>query len=191
MSILIGIGVVVTATTFYLGKKGWQAFHKAVGISPGVLTYQDYHAPLSLSSASWQQLNLNKTHLENLPEPQLRQLQRIDKKVDHYQSYQEQQQAQNKTPAVTESQFILQKMLQTRLPETLSSYHQLAYMQKNMESTRHEKIAEAGKLLQQVLNNIEQRLDSLLEQTQDQHLQDLRMMNQYLDSHGAMNIHDT
>lgn len=184
MSILIGIGVVATVTTFYLGKKGWQAFHKAVGISPGVLTYQDYHAPLSLSSASWQQLNLNKTHLENLPEPQLRQLQRIDKKVDHYQSYQEQQQAQNKTPAVTESQFILQKMLQTRLPETLSSYHQLAYMQKNMESTRHEKIAEAGKLLQQVLNNIEQRLDSLLEQTQDQHLQDLRMMKQYLDSHG-------
>lgn len=54
MSILIGIGIVTTVTTFYLGRKGWQAFHKAVGISPGVLTYQDYNAPLSLATLSLQ-----------------------------------------------------------------------------------------------------------------------------------------
>ena len=38
MSILIGVGVVTTVTVVYLGKKGWQALHKAVGITPGVLT---------------------------------------------------------------------------------------------------------------------------------------------------------
>ena len=64
MSILIGIGIVTTVTTFYLGRKGWQAFHKAVGISPGVLTYQDYDAPLSLATLSLQQLTLNKQHLK-------------------------------------------------------------------------------------------------------------------------------
>ncbi|WP_261870514.1 hypothetical protein [Psychrobacter sp. JCM 18901] len=66
MSILIGIGIVTTVTTFYLGRKGWQAFHKAVGISPGVLTYQDYDAPLSLATLSLQQLTLNKQHLKKL-----------------------------------------------------------------------------------------------------------------------------
>lgn len=183
MSILIGIGVVTTVTTLYLGKKGWQAFHKAVGISPGVLTYQDYHPPLSLAMVSWQQLNLNKKHLEHLPEPQLRQLQRIDEKVHHYQAYQKELQAQNKTPAVTESQFVLHKMLHTRLPEMLVSYHQLTSIHSNAKTVSYEKKAEAGELLQKVLNNIEQRLDKLLEQMELQHLQDLRVMNEYLDSH--------
>lgn len=183
MSILIGIGVVTTITTLYLGKKGWQAFHKAVGISPGVLTYQDYHPPLSLARVSWQQLNLNKEHLEHLPEPQLRQLQRIDEKVYHYQAYQKEFQAQNKTPAVTESQFVLHKMLHTRLPEMLVSYHQLTSIHSNAKTVSYEKKAEAGELLQKVLNNIERRLDKLLEQMEMQHLQDLRVMNEYLDSH--------
>ena len=79
MSILIGIGIVTTITTFYLGKKGWHALHKAVGITPGVLTYQDDHAPLSLATLSWQQLSLNKKHLKSLSEQQLRQLQHIDR----------------------------------------------------------------------------------------------------------------
>ena len=64
MSILIGIGIVTTVTTFYLGRKGWHALHKAVGITPGVLIYQDDHAPLSLATLSWEQLNLNKEKIE-------------------------------------------------------------------------------------------------------------------------------
>lgn len=183
MSILIGIGVVTTITTFYLGKKGWQAFHKAVGISPGVLTYQDYQAPLSLSTLSWQQLNLNKQHLKNLPEHQLQQLQRIDEKVHYYHSYQKELKEQNKTPAITESQFVLHKMLHTRLPEMLASYHQLTHMRNNTKNASYEKNMEAGTLLQNVLDNVEQRLDKLLEQMEQQHLQDLRVMNQYLESH--------
>ncbi|MGO2387047.1 MAG: hypothetical protein ACTH6Z_07935, partial [Psychrobacter sp.] len=117
MSILIGVGIVTTVTTFYLGRKGWQAFHKAVGISPGVLTYHDYDAPLSLAALSWQQLTLKKQHLKNLSEQQLRQLKCIDEKMNSYHAYQTALHNQHKTPAITEAQFVLNKMLQTRLPE--------------------------------------------------------------------------
>ena len=125
MSVLIGVGIVTTITTIYLGKKGWQALHKAVGITPGVLTYQDDQAPLSLSAVTWRHLRLHKKHLQRLPNDQLRQLQRIDDKVSRYQSYQKTQQADDKTPTVTESQFVLQKLLYTRLPDTLASYDYL------------------------------------------------------------------
>ena len=185
MSILIGIGIVTTVTTFYFGKKGWHALHKAVGISPGVLTYQDYDAPLSLSKLSWQQLNLNKKHLKNLSEPQLRQLKRIDEKVTHYQAYQKSLQAQHKTPAVTEQQFVLNKMLQTRLPEMLIRHHHLAQINTSTNHVGDDKRIEASELLQQVFNNIEQRLDRLLEQMESQQLQELRVMKNYINSHDS------
>lgn len=197
MSILIGIGIVTTVTTFYLGRKGWQALHKAVGITPGVPTYQDYDAPLSLSTLSpstllstihWQQLTLNTEHLKVLSEPQLRQLKGIDEKVNSYHNYQKEQQAQHKTPEFTESQFVLHKLLHTRLPETLTSYYHLAKadISTNNISTNNVsngKKAEANELLQQVFNNIESRLDILLAQEEAQHLQDLRVMTRYMDSH--------
>ncbi|WP_201607430.1 hypothetical protein [Psychrobacter okhotskensis] len=197
MSILIGIGIVTTVTTFYLGRKGWQALHKAVGITPGVPTYQDYDVPLSLSTLSpstllstihWQQLTLNTEHLKVLSEPQLRQLKGIDEKVNSYHNYQKEQQAQHKTPEFTESQFVLHKLLHTRLPETLASY---CYLTKADISTTNistnnvsnGKKAEANELLQQVFNNIEIRLDRLLAQEDARHLQDLRVMTRYMDSH--------
>ncbi|WP_201616798.1 hypothetical protein [Psychrobacter immobilis] len=207
MSILIGIGIVTTVTTFYLGRKGWQALHKAVGITPGVPTYQDYDAPLSLSTLSlstlslstlspstllstihWQQLTLNTEHLKVLSEPQLRQLKGIDEKVNSYHNYQKEQQAQHKTPEFTESQFVLHKLLHTRLPEMLTSYYYLtkADISTNNISTNNVsngKKAEANELLQQVFNNIESRLDILLAQEETQHLQDLRVMTRYMDSH--------
>jgi hypothetical protein len=183
MSILIGIGVVTMVTTVYLGRKGWQALHKAVGITPGVLTYQDDNAPLTLSTVSWQQLHLNKKHLKNLPEQQLRQLQRIDEKVHSYQTYQKELETQNKQPVVTEQQFILHKMLHTRLPEMLASYHQLANIHTSAQHVSNGKKAEASALLQKILDSIEQRLDRLLEQIETQQLQALRVMNHYIDSH--------
>ena len=185
MSILIGIGIVTTVTTFYLGKKGWHALHKAVGISPGVLTYRDYDAPLSLSTINWQQLALNKVHLKNLSEPQLRQLKRIDEKVTSYQAYQKSLQAQHKTPAVTEQQFVLNKMLHTRMPEMLASHHHLANINISVGNANNEKKAEANQLLQQVLNNIEQRLDRLLEQMESQQLKSLLLMNNYINSNDS------
>ena len=183
MSILIGIGIVTTVTTFYLGKKGWQVFHKAVGITPGVLVYQNDNAPLSLSKLSWQQLSLNKKHLKNLLEQQLRQLKHIDEKVNHYQAYQTALQAQHKTPAVTEQQFVLNKMLHTRLPEILASHYHLTNISADNISNDNE--AEANELLQSVLNNIEQRLDNLLAQMDTQQLQELRVMKNYINSHDS------
>ena len=189
MSILIGVAIVTTVTTFYLGRKGWQALHKAVGITPGVLTYQDHNTPLSLSTLSWQQLNLNKKHLQNLSEQQLQQLQLIDEKVTHYQAYQTALQAQHKTPVVTEQQFVLNKMLHTRLPEILASHHHLTHANTKVNNGNEDSASnnkeEASELLQSVLDNIEQRLDNLLAQLDEQQLKDLRAMKQYINSHDS------
>ena len=185
MSILIGVGVVATVSVFYLGRKGWHALHKMVGITPGVLTYQDDNAPLSLTSINWQQLNLNKKHLKVLPNNQLLQLQRIDEKVSNYQSYHKTLQAQNKTPAVIEQQFVLNKMLHTRLPEMLVSHYQLVNMNRINNESNQQKKAEASELLQEALDNIEHRLDDLLKQIEVQQLQELRVMNNYINSHDS------
>jgi len=190
MSMLLGVGVLTTITVFYLGKKGWQALHKAVGITPGVLTYHDPQAPITLTDMTWQNLTLNNKHLSVLADSQLRQLQRIDHKVATYQGYQQHLQAQNITPAITEQQFVLDKLLHTRLAEMLASHYHLASAGANGRSdpnmsfdATNNKRSEAKQLLQQALTNIEGRLDNLLEQMETQHLQDLRVMKNYIDSH--------
>ena len=185
MSVLIGIGIVTTVTTIYLGRKGWHALHKMVGITPGVMTYQDDNTPLSLTSINWQQLNLNKKHLKVLLDKQLRQLQRIDDKVSSYQAYQEALQSQNKTPAVTEQQFVLNKMLHTRLPEMLAGHYQLVSINRSNNESNQQKKSEASELLQEALSNIEQRLDDLLKQIDVEQLQELRVMNNYINSHDS------
>jgi hypothetical protein len=189
---LLGVGVFTTLTVFYLGKKGWQAFHKAVGITPGALTYHDPQAPITLTDMTWQNLTLNNKHLSVLPDSQLRQLKSIDHKVATYYSYQQELQAQNITPAITEQQFVLNKLLHTRLAEMLASHYHLASVGVNGRSdpnvsldATHDKQSEAKQLLQQALTNIEGRLDDLLEQMETQHLQDLRVMKNYIDSHSS------
>ena len=183
MSILLGVGVVTTVGVFYLGRKGWHALHKMVGITPGVLTYQDSNAPLLLTSLNWQQLNLNKKHLEVLSDKQLRQLQHIDKKVANYHNYQNELEAQDVTSAINEQQFVLHKMLHTRLPEMLVSHYHLANINVSNRTKNGQKQTEAGRLLQEVLDSIEQRLDGLLERMEEQHLQELRVMKNYIHSH--------
>ena len=183
MSILLGVGVVTTVGVFYLGRKGWHALHKMVGITPGVLIYQDSNAPLLLTSLNWQQLNFNKKHLEALSDKQLRQLQHIDKKVANYHNYQNELEAQNVTSAINEQQFVLHKMLHTRLPEMLASHYHLANINVSNRTKNGQKQTEAGRLLQEVLDSIEQRLDGLLERMEEQHLQELRVMKNYIHSH--------
>ena len=183
MSILIGVGVVATVSVFYLGRKGWHALHRMVGITPGVLTYQDSNAPLLLTSLNWQQLDLNKKHLEVLSDKQLRQLQNIDKKVANYHNYQNELEAQDVTSAINEQQFVLHKMLHTRLPEMLASHYHLANINISNRTKNGQKQTEASRLLQEVLDSIEQRLDGLLERMEEQHLQELRVMKNYIHSH--------
>ena len=48
MSLLIGIALVSTLGVAYIGRKGWYAFHRAVGITPGTLTYTPSSEPLAL-----------------------------------------------------------------------------------------------------------------------------------------------
>ena len=183
MSILIGVGVVATVSVFYLGRKGWHALHRMVGITPGVLIYQDSNAPLLLTSLNWQQLDLNKKYLEALSDKQLRQLQHIDKKVANYHNYQNELEAQDVTSAINEQQFVLHKMLHTRLPEMLVSHYHLANINVSNRTKNGQKQTEAGRLLQEVLDSIEQRLDGLLERMEEQHLQELRVMKNYIHSH--------
>ena len=185
MIMLLGMGVMTTVAIFYMGKKGWQALHKAVGITPGVLTYYDNNAPLLLPDMTWEKLQLDIKQLNNLPDLQLHQLQRIDKKVAIYHTYQQHLQAQSNKPTLTEQQFVLHKLLHTRLPEMIASHHYLvnSINHKNMNTIDSAKYTEANELLQEAFDNIEQRLDTLLEQLKTQQLQDLHVMKRYLDSH--------
>ena len=188
MSVLIGVGIATTVGVIYIGKKGWQALHKAVGISPGVLVYQDPNQALTPKDMRWRQLTLDPKHLAPLTQQQLRQLQAIDDRVAVYSDYQQSLAQQNITATMTEQQFVLHKLLHTRLPEMLTSYYHLFKQNtdcdnaKNSDSFKSRQQDEAQQLLQAMLDNIESRLESLLEQMKSQHLQDLRVMKQYMDS---------
>ena len=74
-------------------------------------------------------------------------------------------------------------MLQTRLPEMLATHYQLTNI--NVTNENSEKRLEASKLLQSVLDNIEQRLDRLLAQMDEEQLKELRVMKHYINSHDS------
>lgn len=193
MITLLGVVVITTVTVLYLCKKGWNALHKMVGITPGVLIHQNHNLPLSLSTITWQQLTLNTQHLRVLPEQQLRQLQRIDKKLNIYHNDQQSLQQEGSTPAVSEEQFLMDKLLYTRLPEMLASHYRLLGFNNRLSdvknntkanlTTENVKYTEASQLLQEALDNIEGRLDCLLEKLETQSLEELRVMKNYLNSH--------
>ena len=178
MLMLLSMSVLGTVTVYYLGRKGWRVLHQAVGITPGTLTYQNPQAPLLTHSLVWQKLTLDKQYLLCLSDQQIRQLQAIDSKVATYYDYQQSLHQQNITAVMTEQQFVLHKLLHTRLAEMLASHHHLISV-----STSKDKQGEARQLLQNLLDSIEQRLESLLAQMENSHLQDLRVMKQYLDGY--------
>ncbi|MGM8886009.1 hypothetical protein ACS8FD_08700 [Psychrobacter sp. 1U2] len=188
MSVLIGVGIATTVGVIYIGRKSWHALHKAVGITPGVLVYQDPNQALAPKDMRWRQLTLNPQHLASLTQRQLQQLRRIDNRVAVYSDYQQSLAQQNITATMTEQQFVLHKLLHTRLPEMLASYYHLVKNDTNYDNTitsNHSKSNqqdEAQQLLQAMLDNIEAKLESLLEQMENHHLQDLRIMKQYMDS---------
>ena len=193
MIVWLSIGVFSAITTLYLGKKGWHALHRAVGISPGVLIYHHPNAPLYLPDMTWQQLVLNQEHLSTLSDAQLRQLQRLDDKISTYQEYQQELNAQNTIPALTEAHFVLQKWLEIRLPQMLASHYYVQPCMRNqgtkerLINTDNTNCLTARQLLQEGLDNIEQRLDNVLEQIEARHLQELRVMNRYMDEHNNKN----
>ena len=189
MIVWLTIGVISVITSLYLGRKGWHALHKAVGISPGVLIYQHPNAPLFLPDMTWQKLTLNQQHLTVLSNKQLLQLQRLDDKISAYQQYQHELNAQNLIRILTEDHFIMQKWIEIRLPQLLASYY---HVQPGIskKGTKEQFITTdningltASQLLQESLDNIEQRLDNLLAQIETRHLQELKVMQRYMNEH--------
>lgn len=193
MIVWLSIGIIFAVTTFYLGKKGWHALHRAVGISPGVLIYHHPNAPLSLNDIRLQQLTLNQQHLIPLSDEQLRQLKRIDDKVNAYYQYQQELSVQKTIPRLTETHFVLQKWLEVRLPQMLASHYHVQHQARDKEMAEHSiKVNNnnrltASQLLQEGLDSIEQRLDNLLEQIEVRHLQELQVMKRYMDKHNHNN----
>ncbi|WP_230661263.1 hypothetical protein [Psychrobacter sp. I-STPA10] len=204
MIISLGVGLVTLLTTVYVGKKSWQAFHRMVGITPGQITYiepsntnKDESKDLAYTSVIWQQLQLDSHYLKYLPVAQIQHLQRIDTKMQAYDSWQQpspDMAAKQRRPppfvasnVVTEETFLLQKLIVERLPEALARYHLIAKSQAlttavsaPVESSQH--LAEALQVVQALLERIEKNLDKVLNQYQQEQLQNLRAMQRYLDS---------
>ena len=188
MSLLIGVALVSTLGLAYIGRKGWYAFHRAVGITPGTLTYKPPSEPLALPNLM--QLTLDDAVLTYLPEELLEQLSRIDHKADIYQQWLEDLAQQGHTMPTSEAQFTLRKLLNERLPEMLKHYHILAQHQQRMASlpkfatatstTNSETLSSDLGVLAALLTSTEQRLDNLLAQCRDSSYQELLIMQRYL-----------
>ena len=75
MSVLIGAGVVAVVAAGYVGRKGWLALHRAVGITPGTLKYVP---PSQLPPPPMLQLTLAESQIKDLPPVIMERLLRID-----------------------------------------------------------------------------------------------------------------
>lgn len=198
MSVLIGaVGIVAVAAAGYVGRKGWLAFHRAVGISPGTLKYVE---PSQLPPPPMLQLTLKEDQISGLPPMIIEQLLRIDGKADIFQQWRNDTIKAGQTPATTEEEFVVSKLLSTRLPELIDSYQRIAHHEALVQqatdratsATRHnttldnenkmsQSKEQALALLWQVLMQIEGKLDQLLEGCQTEALQELEVMQRYLE----------
>lgn len=197
MSVLIGVGVVAVVAAGYVGRKGWLAFHRAVGITPGTLKYVE---PSQLPPPPMLQLTLVDEQIKGLPPAIVEQLLRIDGKADILQQWRNEAVQAGQTPIVSEDEFMVSKLLQSRLPELIESYQRIAHheellqqaanrasttayanRQAHSEEQMSENKAQALGLLLEVLMKIETKLDGLLEGCQSEALQQMQVMQRYLD----------
>ncbi|MDO5767992.1 MAG: hypothetical protein Q4P13_00680 [Psychrobacter sp.] len=184
MSLLVTSSLVIAAAAgvAYIGRKGWYAFHKAVGITPGTMYYTPpSQAPLPVLI----ELEIDKTVLAHLPSSALELLTRIDHKADIYQQWLDDLAQQGRQLPSSEEQFIVRKILSERLPDMLKDYQTLAQHQQRLsklqQTTEQQNMAAALALLIELLDSTEKRLDQLLAQCQDSHYQELKVMRRYLD----------
>lgn len=187
MSILFSAGAVIATTlgVVYASIKGWHAFHRAVGITPGTLEYVPPSSEPELPNLL--QLNIDKSVLPLLPPSVLSQLSRIDNKADIYQQWRDALTQQGHTVAANEAQFVVRKLLSERIPAMLSDYQTLAQHQQriaDMDSANDQNLDSALPaltLLTELLDLTESRLDILLDQCRDSSYQELVIMKRYLD----------
>lgn len=207
MSVLIGAGVVAVVAAGYIGRKGWLAFHRAVGITPGTLKYVE---PSQLPPPPMLQLTLTEDQIQGLPPVVVQQLLRIDSKADIFKQWRNEAIAEGQTPTASEDEFMVSKLLQTRLPELVNSYQRIARHEDrlqqaaargsnfandldnthlkndnyhsvyNNEAIRGSK-EQALALLLELLASIESKLDHLLQGCENEALQDMQVMRLYLE----------
>ncbi|PNK61214.1 hypothetical protein [Psychrobacter sp. FDAARGOS_221] len=204
MSIIVtvGVGVAATMAVGYIGRKGWLAFHRAVGITPGKMTYVEL---TQLPPPPMLQLSLANSQLQGLPIVIMEQLQRIDSKADILQQWRSERIEAGQTPEISEDEFVVSKLLQTRLPELLDSYQQLLRHERRLQQVAtgpgplqgkssnakssqtqlsqqdlSQQQAQALQLVMELLLNIEDRLDGLLQGCQNDALQQLQVMQRYM-----------
>lgn len=189
MSLIITAGVLIVTTVGvgYAGKKGWHAFHRAVGITPGTMRYSD--AP-ALEPPKLIQLNIDTAWLPHLPIEALTILKRIDDKADIYQRWRDELAAQGRVLPSSEAQFVVGKLLDERLPQMLADYHALAQYQHQLANIQVQAAAPpnadatltaAYELLIELLTTTEAKLDGLLTNCGESHYHDLKVMRRYLD----------
>lgn len=182
MNLLTVFVVVAMGTgTAYLLRKGWFAFHKAVGISPETMIYipPEQYQPVLLH------LPLDKIQLMALPVVMRQKLAIIDNKSQQLQFYNQQLSAQHKL-STDERYLVLQKLLQNTLPQAVSHYQHIQpqpmgdnqpYI-KSVNSTKDN----AKILISHIIDDVEMRLDALLAECQQGSLNELRIIKRYLDS---------
>lgn len=195
MSVLIGAGVVAVVAAGYVGRKGWLALHRAVGITPGTLKY----VPPSQLPPPMLQLTLAESQITDLPPVIMERLLRIDGKADVFQQLRTEVIDAGQTPPASEDEFVVSKLLQTRLPELINSYQRIARQEALIQQATHRAVssqhansaaststemseskAQALAVLLEVLITIETKLDALLERYQNDALQDMQVMRRYL-----------
>ena len=195
MSVLIGAGVVAVVAAGYVGRKGWLALHRAVGITPGTLKY----VPPSQLPPPMLQLTLAESQIKDLPPVIMERLLRIDGKADVFQQLRTEAIDVGQNPATSEDEFVVSKLLQTRLPELINSYQRIARQEALIQQATHRAVssqhaissasnsiemsegkAQALAVLLEVLITIETKLDALLERYQNDALQDMQVMRRYL-----------
>lgn len=197
MSVIIGVGVAASIGTVWLLRKGWLVFHDMAGITR-VMRYEPvaqlpYEPQLIL-------LQVDNSRLKYLPDAQKQKIQRIDDKADvyqewrddiqkrlqesHSQSAQKPRQVPTQVP-MSETQFVVAKLLREHLPEALDSYHAIAKRQQRVQTRSSMSVqnqSQSLSVLDELLDDIETRLDGLLEECEAHHLQEMTVIKRYLHS---------
>ena len=194
MGVVLGVVAVLAVGGAYVLRKGWFAFHKAVGITPGTMIYvpPEQYQPVLLH------LPLDKNQLMALPVTMRQRLAQIDQKAQRLQSYHDK-------PSLhypDERRFILVKLLQNELPQAIGHYHRYQHERLSKHSSDVSKFDvnkvdvnkvdvnkvdmpkaddESLQLLEHIMMNVESRLDALLDDHESDSLHELNVIKRYLD----------
>lgn len=163
-------------------RKLWVGFHRAVGIELGSPKYISIEDQIETQITTSQYINLGVKPEQIILFPDLvkKQLSRIHEKAVIYFDWH--QSEQKFSPIKSEDHFLLIKLLNDHLPTILVDYYFLLKNQKyNLEVNANRSNNHLIVLIE-LLNDIENRLDNLLQCMEELHSQNLAVMKRYLKS---------